>query len=359
MFLKTKEIFELIKWSRQNYSHLPWRIQRTPFSTYLSEIMLQQTTVNTVIDKYRHYLEKLPNVKDWAHATEEDVLKIWSGLGYYRRAKLLKKSCEILENYYGGQVPQTKKELRELPGVGEYTANAILAFAFAQKELPIDANLERIFSRLFVLEESGEALKKKIKLLFEKKELFDLKISGQEFSFFVEALMDLGREICGAKMAKCEICFLKENCQAFQNNQVFEYPKKDKVKTEKHKIILGRFVIKKKDGILLYKKNAKEWLQEQYELPTVIISSSDNKIKQYPFLKKINYSEKFVLKSAITKYSIENRIYKLTEKEFFSLGLEDYSRYGIIYPKNFKSLALGHISKKILNRFDGYDFTVK
>lgn len=301
---------KLLEWSQKEFKHLPWRSERTLYRTLVSEIMLQQTTVSTVLNHFERFLKEFPTLGDLARASEEELLIAWKGLGYYRRAKNLKKIAEFLCENFNSQIPCDYETLTSIPGIGPYTANALIAIGNNKKALAIDANLERVISRLFGLKETkGVKLQAKITNEFQSGNIFS---SVKNFRALNEALMDLGRTNCQARKATCELCLLRSECVAFNEKAVLSYPVDTKMKkaSVEHELKLLRLVIAQDNKILVYQKNEKEWLSGQYELPTFIVETTDEKLKQYP---KIEYDTTDLpsVKTSITKYKITNFALKL------------------------------------------------
>jgi A/G-specific adenine glycosylase len=315
---------KLITWSQADFSDLPWRKNRTLYGTLVSEIMLQQTTVGTVKNHYERFLQRFPDLKSLALASEEELLVAWKGLGYYRRARNLKKISEHIFKNHKGKFPSTAEELQEIPGIGPYTSHALIAIGKDERGLAVDANLERVIARYYGLKfEKGLKLQKKILEMFQNNQVFkDFDLSYRGLN---EALMDLGRTYCQARKASCELCPLKKECVAFKEGTPLAYPVEkivaaDKVKDE-HELHLLRVLVIKKNKILVYKKTEKQWLAGQYEVPTMVISSTDKLIKQYPFLKgKLDYKKLKTYKTGITKYKIVNSILEADQKMFKTLG---------------------------------------
>ncbi len=308
----------LLQWSMQEFSHLPWRRNRSLYRTLVSEIMLQQTTVGTVLNHYERFLKRFPTLGSLAEASEDELTVAWKGLGYYRRARNLKKIAEAIVNEHGGEFPHDLEKLQEIPGIGPYTANALIAIGMDHPGLAVDANLERVIARLFHLKsEKGLKLQKEIAELFKDKKIFNQKMSFRNLN---ESLMDLGRTYCQARKVSCELCPLKKDCESFKKGKPLAVPvfKEESKKEDFHDVHLLRIVVKKKDNILVYRKSEKEWLSGQYEIPTFILSTTDKKLKQYPCL-VTNPGHDFSFKTVITKYKIKNSVLVLTEKEFKKL----------------------------------------
>jgi A/G-specific adenine glycosylase len=203
---------QLLAWYDRHRRVLPWRAKRgeraDPYRVWLSEIMLQQTTVAAVASYYREFLRRWPTVKKLAAVPLDDVLTVWAGLGYYARARNLHKAAKIVAEEFGGRFPDTAEELRKLPGIGAYTSGAIAAIAFDRQEVAIDANAERVLARLYAIEEPIAEVKAKLQTL--GRALVPEKRAGD----FAQALMDLGATICTPKRPACLNCPWMKDCGA-------------------------------------------------------------------------------------------------------------------------------------------------
>jgi len=316
---------KLIKWSQANYSHLPWRENRSLYTTLVSEIMLQQTTVSTVINHFQRFINKYPSITELARASEEEVLIEWKGLGYYRRAKNLLKAAKEIENSFGGSIPLNFDQLKSINGIGDYTANALLSIGEDIRALSVDANLERVLSRIYGIKEvKGSKLHKEIYAKFAAKEICN-EIEDIGARVYNEALMDLGRSICQARKAACEICPLKQNCYAFKNQMQAELPTilGEKKTTKYYDLVLLRVICLKENKLLAYRKEKNEWLSGQYEIPTLTMFSEDEGLKQYPNFtgpKHIKFLPEF--KTSITKYRIVNKVIYVDEKDLKLLKIK-------------------------------------
>ena len=342
---------ELIHWSKELYSELPWRKSRTLYTTLVSEIMLQQTTVGTVKNHFERFIDTYPEIKKLALSTEEELLIAWKGLGYYRRAKSLKSIAMLLWENYAGQFPADYASLIALKGVGPYTANAILAIGMNKKALALDANLERVLARFFGYQElKGTKLQNKIQEEFSKKNIFPF--TEQEISFreLNEALMDLGRVLCTAQKTLCLQCPLKKNCYAHLKKMTRSLPmikaKENSVlkSIDKHTLKILRFYIPTSHGAIAYQKIKGEWLEKQFERPSFVVEVSDEKFKQYPplgekFKKKWSaiLDGKKPFKSSITKYKIENYILEMSLVDFRKF-LKSWSKEQTSFHVEYKKL---------------------
>lgn len=339
----------LLEWSQKEFSHLPWRKNRSLYRTLVSEIMLQQTTVGTVLNHYERFLKRFPDLESLARASEEELTVAWKGLGYYRRARNLKKIAEEIVFNHKGEFPADVETLMQIPGIGPYTANALVGIGMDKRALAVDANLERVIARLLNLKtEKGLKLQKEIQTLFMDKQVFTEKISFRKLN---EALMDLGRTYCQARKASCDLCSLKKDCLSFKEGTPLSIPMmkdEEKKKSTEHELHLLRIFVMKKDKILVYQKGEKEWLSGQYEVPTFVLSSTDKNLRQYPiFPKRAKVKSLFSFKTGITKYKIQNSVLLMEEKEFKSLPFVPKSEWRsvLVAESNFSTATLKAIAK--------------
>ena len=228
--------------------------------------MLQQTQVKTVIPYFKNFVEKIPNLKALSISNDKKVLKLWEGLGYYRRAKNLHKTAKILIKKYNGTLPKKFEELKKLPGIGEYTANALLALIYNQPRIPFDSNIKRVFSRLFNtnLEKNEKRTKRIINKQFYTNKNGDL----------AEALMELGAVICKPNNPLCNICNLKTNCYFFKNKTSVLFNIKHQEKEKKYNVYC--YLKKKKKKIALIKNKNLSFLSN-FNIPETKIATSTNK----------------------------------------------------------------------------------
>ena len=263
-------------WYEKNRRILPWREEATSYHVWLSEIMLQQTRVEAVKGYYSRFLEMFPSPLSLASADIDTVNKLWEGLGYYSRARNLLKAAIIIKEKYGGVVPSQKSDLLELPGVGEYTSNAIMAIAYHKPYVALDGNLIRIFARL--CECSLKAKDPKIK---EKASNFYRARLTIDPSVFNQALMDLGELVCLPHgTPRCSFCPFASICKAHQNKHELAYPVLEE-KTKKKKVELTLFIVRYKDSILIQKRNDIGLLASLYEIPNVEGCLSPSEAEKY------------------------------------------------------------------------------
>ena len=205
---------ELLNWFYQNKRNLPWRRGRTPYRVWVSEIMLQQTQVNTVIPYYKKWIKKYPTFKSFKESNFDDVIKIWEGLGYYSRCQNMFNAAKLINSTF----PNNYDDLINLPGIGDYTAKTILAIAFKKNFVGIDTNLERIGYRILGLKTKTKINKKRVVEYLEKNQC------ANNPGDYNEALMDLGSSLCKASITYCNQCPLKNICKAYASSSPILYP---------------------------------------------------------------------------------------------------------------------------------------
>ena len=255
----------LVAWhAKSGRHHLPWQQSKDPYSVWVSEIMLQQTQVATVINYYHRFMKKFPTIKALANADEEEVMQLWSGLGYYRRARFLHEGARMIMEEMEGIFPSDFDMMMKIPGIGRSTAGAISAFSFNQKKAILDGNVKRVLSRYFLVRE-WTGLPKIEKKLWGYAELL---LPDKNIATYTQALMDLGATKC-SKKPLCETCPLKKTCLAFQKNKVHLVPAPrphKKIPTERTHMV----IIKYHDEVLLIKRPQGSiwgglWSLPQYE----------------------------------------------------------------------------------------------
>ncbi|HEX2539064.1 MAG TPA: A/G-specific adenine glycosylase [Pseudolabrys sp.] len=255
----------LLAWYDRHARVLPWRARRgartEPYRVWLSEIMLQQTTVKAVAPYYARFLSQWPDVATLAAAKLDDVLRAWAGLGYYARARNLHACAKVVVERHNGTFPDTLEHLRTLPGIGDYTAAAIGAIAYDAAAVPVDGNVERVVTRLYAVEEELPAAKPRIK------ELAGALLPPQRSGDFAQALMDLGATICTPKKPGCALCPWSEPCVARARGEQETYPRK--APKREGKLRRGAaFVALRADGtILMRTRPDKGLLAKMTEVP--------------------------------------------------------------------------------------------
>ncbi len=273
--------FSLKIWFLHSQRILPWRDLPEVYPVWISEIMLQQTQVITVVPYFQRFIQTFPNVDILANAEEDEVLKHWAGLGYYSRARNIHRAAKKIRFELGGEFPSTREGWVAIPGVGQYTAGAILSIAFNQPEAILDGNVERVLSRVRCAgRERGDAVYKS--RLWKLSEIFVRRAAllGVEPRILNQALMELGAKICTPKNPKCEECPIRSICRADQRNLTFVYPQrrapKAWVKVEEKVVCL----LNGRGQVLLERRKDSKWRQGLWDLPESLPRSLSSKAKE-------------------------------------------------------------------------------
>ena len=254
----------LINWYTENRRDLPWRNNPTPYQVWLSEVILQQTRVNQGMDYYLRFVEKWPTVSELARASEEEVLKMWQGLGYYSRARNLHRCARQIVTEYNGQFPADFKQLKRLQGIGDYTAAAIASIAFNLPHAVVDGNVYRVLSRLYDIDtpintKDGQAL---------FSQLANDLLNREQPSLHNQAMMEFGALHCTPKNPNCLLCPLQAQCLAFAHQTMLQRP----VKLQKVKVTTRYFnylVIRMNDSVYLHKRSNNDIWKNLYDFPCI------------------------------------------------------------------------------------------
>jgi len=270
---------KILYWYDNNKRSLPWRnkcsLKQKEYFTLVSEFMLQQTQVKTVIPYFNNFLKNIPNFKALAKVNESKLLRHWQGLGYYSRAKNLKKSAKLIISKYEGRLPNNYDELKKLPGVGDYTASAISAIAFNKQIIPLDGNIERLLKRILNLKAEKDIKKEN---LHKEKKIFGQTSRSNDY---VQALMEIGALLCKPKNPNCEKCPITKNCLSFKRKD-FEIKKKNKKIIDKFYLAT---LYKNESQFLLIKNEKFNFLKNLLIFPMKEITHSDSLSKSS---KKLN-----------------------------------------------------------------------
>ena len=302
MHLKSNLPKKILSWYDNNKRNLPWRVSKnSPKKLYyrlLSEFMLQQTQVKTVIPYFNKFTKKFKTLKNLSKSKEKEILKLWEGLGYYRRARNLLASSKLLVKEYNSKLPYEIKEIKKLPGVGEYTANALLGLVHNKPTIAIDGNVKRVFARVLNKKELKIDFEKFIEL--NKKNLFSTKRNSD----FVEALMEFGALICKPKDPKCSICNLKKMCKYFNTSNKIKNIKKKMIKNKNYDVFC---YINKKKEMALTKKNKLGFLSE-FNLPQIKETNLKVRKASWKFLSNYKNSISNIKLNINLYYKFSNKI---------------------------------------------------
>jgi len=254
----------LLAWFDREKRDLPWRRTRDPYAIWLSEVMLQQTQVSTVIPYWTRFLERFPRVEALAEAPLQEVLAMWRGLGYYARARNLHRAAQEIISRFEGQLPSTAATLASLPGFGRYTAGAVASIAFGEAAPLVDGNVARVLSRLFEVDGlPGE--KSRERTLWA---LAEALVPGERPGDLNQALMELGALLCKPEAPLCLLCPVRERCQALASGRVDELPP-PKVRTARKPLRLAVAVFMRRGEVLLGRREEKGLFGGLWELPSV------------------------------------------------------------------------------------------
>jgi len=242
---------------------MPWRSKRTPYRVWISELMLQQTRVDQVTPYFNRFMKRFPTMKSLAAASQEDVLKIWEGLGYYSRARNLHKAARIIATQYKGRFPNSAEEIIQLPGIGSYTAAAIGSLAFNLDLAVLDGNVIRVLSRLFAYtKDTRSTVAKK-----ELQQLADALLVKGNAGNFNEAMMELGATVCLPKNPKCGVCPLSSACLGHQSGHSTDYPVKAPKKKVPHIVVGAAVITNRKGEVLIAQRRDQDMLGGLWEFP--------------------------------------------------------------------------------------------
>ncbi|MFP5238161.1 MAG: A/G-specific adenine glycosylase [Acidobacteriota bacterium] len=325
---------QLLSWYDAQRRDLPWRRTSDPYAIWVSEIMLQQTRVAVVIDRFTAFLERFPTIDALARAQEDDVLALWSGLGYYRRARMLHKAARLVAEQLDGRLPETAKELRDLPGIGSYTAAAIASIAHGERVAVVDGNVERVLCRLAGWEFNGDegagALRKKVEHLATS--LVDPRRPGD----FNQAMMELGATVCLPRNPQCQGCPIVAHCATRGEHAT---PPRPRMRNREVSYALATRVRNSRGGdwreVLLERRSASETVMPgMWELPAANNAGEQPQISLRHAIMQVNYTV---------------RVHTLAEKDAGALVAPPSSRRWIAL-QDLPSLPLTGLARKVLIR---------
>ncbi len=252
----------LLEWYKKNKRDLPWRKTGDSYSIWLSEVMLQQTQVNTVIPYYLKFLERFPTIVSLADGSEQDLLKLWEGLGYYSRARNLHRAAGVVKNKYSGIIPGTPGEFGELPGVGPYITAAVLSIARDVSLPSVDGNVTRVYTRFMGIADDITRNSTKKRITLELQEIIPPGSAGD----FNQAMMELGALVCSPRTPRCEVCPLNKSCTAYKSGTVNLYPyKPPNPGVPEYKVSIG--IILQNDCFYIQKRPSEGHLGGLWEFP--------------------------------------------------------------------------------------------
>lgn len=296
----------LLAWFQKNHRDLPWRKNYDPYHIWISEIMLQQTQMERATSYFDRWVEKLPDIQSIANTSEEKILKFWEGLGYYSRARNILKTAKILVQQHDGILPADHELLLKLPGIGRYTAGAIMSLAFNQEHPIVDANVERVFARFFNIDTPVKN-KENINFIWNKaKEL----IPKGKARFFNQALMELGALICLPKNPKCKSCPVSKKCITHRLDIVDERPIPGKI-TKFIQIEMVTGILTHKGKIFIQKRNENDVWAGLWEFPGGRLKTNETS------------------KQALQREYLEETEFKITDLKKITTVKHGYTKYRV------------------------------
>ena len=333
------------QWYRKNKRDLPWRKLQgnqlpNPYYILVSEFMLQQTTVNTVFKRFNEFIHLWPSLEQLSLITENRILKFWSGLGYYNRAINLLKTVKIISRDFKSIVPRNYDQLINLPGIGEYTAKAILGIAYNQPVMPLDANIERILARIYGFQSPLIKIKEKLK---EKSYSF---ISKNSSTNLIQAFMDYGSLICTPRNPDCINCLIQSHCISYKNNLQKIIPTKVKLKSQKIKKYSRAYIIyNEKNEILVRKRSSKGMLASMLEVPNDNWVINKNELMHDKIINKIKNKirSKGIVEYSFSHFDLETEVFLIVVKKNI------FRNQKWVKTNNINKVGLPTVMKKIVN----------
>ncbi|NIA18503.1 MAG: A/G-specific adenine glycosylase [Simkaniaceae bacterium] len=336
---------QLLAWYDSHKRDLPWRQTHDPYKIWLSEIMLQQTQVGTVVPYFQRWIQKFPSIRHVADAKIDDVLKLWEGLGYYSRCRNFHRSAIIINDKYNGIIPLSIHELKTLPGIGDYTANMVLSIVLQEPRLAIDGNIRRIGYRLLGLRRQTPYNNKRLESRLNRE------ISTNRPGDFNQALMDLGSSICRAKAVRCNQCPISTHCFAFASGTPLDYPQTLKRKKIPHYNVVTA-LIWQNGYFYIQKRSENGHLGGLWEFPGGKIEKNETEIDTVKReiieecrFKIIPQNKIGTIKHVYSHFSISLSLYHCTPAE--SIPIKNNGRTRWIKPENISRYAFPKANHKL------------
>lgn len=324
---------DLLRWYQKNKRDLPWRKDKDPYKIWVSEVMLQQTRVDTVIPYFNKFMKKFPTIYDLANADSQTVLKAWEGLGYYSRARNLHHAVREVVSTYAGKIPSNPEQLGALKGIGPYTRGAILSIAFDQPEPAVDGNVMRVLSRILKIEDNISEYQVKRKFQEYARQL----ISREDPSSFNQGVMELGALICTPKNPMCMLCPVQEHCQAYANGIEEQLPIKTKLKKQPTIPYVALLINNKCDQYIIEQRPSTGLLANLWQFPMVPIGEIGTDHIESWFYNE--YGMKITLKEKLgqLKHTFSHLIWDLTIYNAKMITHEHDNRLHFVSKKELRS----------------------
>ena len=339
----------MLSWYRKNARKMLWRASfgecANPYYEWLSEIMLQQTTVKTVIPYFERFISLWPSVHDLAAAPVEEVMREWAGLGYYARARNLHKCAKVISQEYGGIFPKSEEELLGLPGIGPYTAAAIRAIAFQQPATVMDGNVERVLARLFVIRKPIRECKKELREYAD----FLSKERTDQPGDFAQSMMELGALVCTPQSPKCSICPVQEFCLAYkagEQNNIPVLPVRKKIPVREGKLY---FIRNNKGEVLFERRPEKRMLGGMWGIPGTDWDNSKVDAEGRAFKEdEGTYIPDFYVRHTFSHFHLELKGYVIDMKAYSKSDFDGMLWYNVT---EYKDLGLPTLYQKAIQQY--------
>lgn len=331
------------KWYTENRRDLPWRRTKHPYNIWVSEIILQQTRVDQALSYYHRFIETFPDIGTLATASVEDVLRVWKGLGYYRRALHMHETAKLVVSQHNGIFPKTYNEILKLKGVGRYTAAAIASIAFDEKVCVIDGNVHRVFSRFY-----AKAFSKNDKLLEQLVEKEALKAMQYYTPGEVnQAMMEFGAIICKPIKPLCNQCVINDKCAAYQKYMISAFPIKTE-KIQKKTLYHHYFFVHYNGFCYLYQRTNNDIWKHLYEFPLIVTPQKTSiKPQNIPFLASLNI--KSIRKEKTIQHILSHRTIEATLYHVEVEELSTCSNFLIVPVKNITQYPISKLMEKLMD----------
>ncbi|WP_162164037.1 A/G-specific adenine glycosylase [Acholeplasma hippikon] len=332
------EYLRLFEWYHENKRDLPFRKTKNPYDIWVSEVMLQQTQVESMLPYFDKFMKKYPTIHDLANAELEEVLHTVQGIGYYKRFRMLKQGAIYVDQNFNGELPNDYKELLKIPGVGAYTAGAIASIAFDLPHAATDGNVIRVLSRVYGFEDDFRLEKNRKKLNDFNTKLIE---KAPNYNDYTQSVMELGAKVCRPLNPKCEVCPLKDICVANKEDKIEKYPYLSPLKKQKETLFYA-FVVKYKDKFVL-RKRTEELLNGFYEFIQVEADSLNGALNQ---MNELGYDIEVVEELKDVKHVFTHLIWHIKPVIVIASKIPDNVE---IY-SDFKGLPIATVHQKILKQ---------
>jgi A/G-specific adenine glycosylase len=314
---------DIINWFEKEKRHLSFRETKNPYFIWISEIMLQQTQVVTMLPYYEKFIKKYPTVKTLAEANLEDVLNTLKGIGYYRRFRLMHQCAQVIETQFQGQFPNRYEEIIKLPGIGTYTAGAIMSIAFSQPYSALDGNVMRVLTRVYQISDDIR-LPKTIKKLDRLNQSL---VSTTNPDIYTHAMMEIGATVCKKYQPKCEICPLQDICMSYQHSTQEQFPYKSTSQEKKVYRFKTMFIVNNQNEVLI-KKETKTLFEGMYLFPQFDFESNESVLDYFASL---NIDLEYIKSFPITRHVFTHQVWEMepTLWIYKSGNIKDYNWYNL------------------------------